>query len=197
MINSLMLSKDRTIISIFGCFQCACGKVKVKLLSRVRLFATPWTVAHQAPPSMGFSRQEYWSGGRDGLNTSQLSTRNHSNSAWRSSRYSHFTPGSCTLSSAGSGYEAKSCCPNGFCYLSSRLAAFHCDLWVEWFLRTQYFGATNVSGLVIVGNSFLFLPPPILRCCKWFVWEPRGFHSRDFRQSSRRKCSFPGAGDRF
>ena len=37
-------------------------KVKVKLLSRVRLFVTPWTVAHQAPPSMGFSRQEYWSG---------------------------------------------------------------------------------------------------------------------------------------
>ena len=37
-------------------------KVKVKLLSRVRLFATPWTAAHQAPPSMGFSRQEYWSG---------------------------------------------------------------------------------------------------------------------------------------
>ena len=36
--------------------------VKVKLLSHVRLFATPWTVAHQAPPSMGFSRQEYWSG---------------------------------------------------------------------------------------------------------------------------------------
>ena len=37
-------------------------KVKVKLLSRVRLLATPWTVAYQAPPSMGFSRQEYWSG---------------------------------------------------------------------------------------------------------------------------------------
>ena len=35
---------------------------EVKSLSRVRLFATPWTVAHQAPPSMGFSRQEYWSG---------------------------------------------------------------------------------------------------------------------------------------
>ena len=34
-------------------------KVKVKSLSRVRLFATPWTVAHQAPLSMGFSRQEY------------------------------------------------------------------------------------------------------------------------------------------
>ena len=37
-------------------------KVKVKSLSRVRLFATPWTAAHQASPSMGFSRQEYWSG---------------------------------------------------------------------------------------------------------------------------------------
>ena len=34
----------------------------MKSLSRVRLFATPWTVAYQAPPSMGFSRQEYWSG---------------------------------------------------------------------------------------------------------------------------------------
>ena len=37
-------------------------KVKVKSLSRVRLLATPWTVAYQAPPSMEFSRQEYWSG---------------------------------------------------------------------------------------------------------------------------------------
>ena len=37
-------------------------KVKVKSLSRVRLLATPWTVAYQAPPSMGFSRQGYWSG---------------------------------------------------------------------------------------------------------------------------------------
>ena len=37
-------------------------KVKAKSLSRVRLLATPWTAAFQAPPSMGFSRQEYWSG---------------------------------------------------------------------------------------------------------------------------------------
>ena len=37
-------------------------KVKVKSLSHVWLWATPWTAAHQAPPSMGFSRQEYWSG---------------------------------------------------------------------------------------------------------------------------------------
>ena len=37
-------------------------KVKVKSLSRTWLLATPWTAAYQAPPSMGFSRQEYWSG---------------------------------------------------------------------------------------------------------------------------------------
>ena len=37
-------------------------KKKVKSLSRVLLFATLWTVAYQASPSMGFSRQEYWSG---------------------------------------------------------------------------------------------------------------------------------------
>ena len=37
-------------------------KVKVKSLSRARLFATPWTAVYQAPPSMGFPRQEYWSG---------------------------------------------------------------------------------------------------------------------------------------
>ena len=38
------------------------GKVKVKSLSRALLFATPWSAAYQAPLSMGFSRQEYWSG---------------------------------------------------------------------------------------------------------------------------------------
>ena len=37
-------------------------KVKVKSLSLVRLFSTPWIAAHQPPPSIGFSRQEYWGG---------------------------------------------------------------------------------------------------------------------------------------
>ena len=37
-------------------------QTKVKSLSRVQLFATAWTVAYQDPQSMGFSRQEYWSG---------------------------------------------------------------------------------------------------------------------------------------
>ena len=48
-----------------GChvlLQCMKVKVKVKSLSHVWLLATPWTAAYQAPPSMGFSRQEYWSG---------------------------------------------------------------------------------------------------------------------------------------
>ena len=49
----------------FLCYQNVLGfrkESEVKSLSRVLLFATPWTVAYQAPWSMGFSRQEYWSG---------------------------------------------------------------------------------------------------------------------------------------
>ena len=49
--------KERNFLSF-----CIYMKVKVKSLSCVRLFATLWTAAHQARPSMGFSRQEYWSG---------------------------------------------------------------------------------------------------------------------------------------
>ena len=47
-----------------GChFLLQCMKVKSEReVARVRLSATPWTIAYQAPPSMGFSRQEYWSG---------------------------------------------------------------------------------------------------------------------------------------
>ena len=48
-----------------GChflLQCRKGKVKVKSLSHVQLLATPWTAAYQVPPSIGFSRLEYWSG---------------------------------------------------------------------------------------------------------------------------------------
>ena len=49
-------------VVMYGCESWTVKKVKVKSLSRVRLFVTPWTIAHQAPPSLGFSRQEYWSG---------------------------------------------------------------------------------------------------------------------------------------
>ena len=61
-----------THLNLLEWFQHSCGfilhytlqslKVKVKSLSCVWLFATPWTVAYKPPPSMGFSRQEYWSG---------------------------------------------------------------------------------------------------------------------------------------
>ena len=53
-------------VSRSPCKMCTSRSVLQLLLlscfSRVQLFATPWTAAHQAPPSMGFSRQEYWSG---------------------------------------------------------------------------------------------------------------------------------------
>ena len=52
-VESIYVASDTCIMRI---------KVKVKSLSRVWLFATLWAVARQAPPSMGFSRQEYWSG---------------------------------------------------------------------------------------------------------------------------------------
>ena len=50
------------LIGIRQLYISRAGRSEVKSLSHVRLFATPWTVARQAPLSMGFSRQEYWSG---------------------------------------------------------------------------------------------------------------------------------------
>ena len=60
-INSSVLSflYSPTLRSIHDYWK---NHLSMKLLSHVWLFATPWTVAHQAPPSMGFSGQEYWSG---------------------------------------------------------------------------------------------------------------------------------------
>ena len=61
-VNILFWKEKSVQISI--CPHCSCSELRVvvQLLSCVRLFATPWTVAHQAPLSMGFPRQEYWSG---------------------------------------------------------------------------------------------------------------------------------------
>ena len=56
-IHGILQARTLEWVAIFF-LQC----VKVKSLSRVRLFATPWTAAYQAPLSMGFSRQVYWSG---------------------------------------------------------------------------------------------------------------------------------------
>jgi len=55
--------QPRTLVWVAISFSSAWKwKVKVKSLSRLWLLETPWTAAHQAPPSVGFSRQEYWSG---------------------------------------------------------------------------------------------------------------------------------------
>ena len=65
---SAMMTIQSLELSCFYFLSCQPGlllhtmKVKVKSLSCIRLFATPWTVAYQAPPSMEFSRQEYWTG---------------------------------------------------------------------------------------------------------------------------------------
>ena len=59
-----LLSVISSHLFIFVSITVGGGSQRISLhsLSRVRLFATPCTVAYQAPPSMGFSRQEYWSG---------------------------------------------------------------------------------------------------------------------------------------
>ena len=56
------INSDQFLNPVCRPLQLVFFKVKVKSFSRVQLFTTSWTVAHQAPPSMGFSRQEYWSG---------------------------------------------------------------------------------------------------------------------------------------
>ena len=62
-------------------------KVKLKSLSRVRLLATSWTAAYQAPPSMGFSRQEYWTGvPLPSLNNNTHKTKSRTRSLFKQNR---------------------------------------------------------------------------------------------------------------
>ena len=61
--HDTMLAKNKNSgVSCHFLLQCMKVKSEVKLLSRVRLLVTPWTAAYQALLSMGFSRQEYWTG---------------------------------------------------------------------------------------------------------------------------------------
>ena len=57
-----LFQREKSCCQVQGIVKAPKWEVKVKSLSRVWLFATPWTVAYHTPPSMGFSRQEYWSG---------------------------------------------------------------------------------------------------------------------------------------
>ena len=56
------MTNKETLEMLKLCFSSIAIMVIVKSLTRVRLFATPWTIADQVPLSMGFSRQDYWSG---------------------------------------------------------------------------------------------------------------------------------------
>ena len=63
--QSIRVSASASVLpkfSIVNVIRKRTNKNKVKSLRRVQLFVTLWTVAYQAPPSMGFSKQEYWSG---------------------------------------------------------------------------------------------------------------------------------------
>ena len=60
--SNTFLVESLGIVFVYICIYIYIYIVVVKSLSRVQLFVTPWTAAHQAPQSMGFSRQEYWSG---------------------------------------------------------------------------------------------------------------------------------------
>ena len=60
--RSFLYSSSMYSCHLFLISSASVVKVKMKSLSCVRVFVTPWTVAYQAPPSMGFSRQECWSG---------------------------------------------------------------------------------------------------------------------------------------
>ena len=63
MFNTVSSHNQRSLWDTLGSLNCICMKwSEMKSLSRVRLFVTPWTEAHRAPLSLGFSRQEYWSG---------------------------------------------------------------------------------------------------------------------------------------
>ena len=61
-IDSILNSRDITLLTKVHIVKAMFFPVKVKSLSHVQLFATPWIVAYQAPLSMGFPRQEHWSG---------------------------------------------------------------------------------------------------------------------------------------
>ena len=60
--RSLFVLKIKTLLKLSLTYKTFIGLLNVYMPSCVQLFVTPWTAAFQAPPSMGFSRQEYWSG---------------------------------------------------------------------------------------------------------------------------------------
>ena len=129
-----------------GChFLLQCMKVKVKSLSCVRLFATPWTAAYQAPLPMGFSRQEYWSGEGGQYRSIKGALRNEKENDWKKDRLEKGCSVECLsetnvakdtgLRSIPSGYIVGLCCTFNVFTLIGPLALNHfysryCFKWV-------------------------------------------------------------------
>ena len=135
-----------------GChFLLQCRKVKVKSLSPIRLFATPWTAAHQAPPSPGFSRQEHWSG------LPFPSPMQKSESEVAQSSPSLSDPMDCSLpgSFVHGIFQARVLDWGAIAF--SALMAFNIFSWTSWSL--VYFRCTPLpSGFIRDMNCKIFLP---------------------------------------
>ena len=95
------------------------------MLSRVRLLATPWTAAHQAPPSMGFSRQEYWSGVPLPSPKALLQTTNHHNRHDNSHKGHHLLSIHCVLGSEAVGHVLHGNSPNPHSNTVKKVSPFH------------------------------------------------------------------------
>ena len=136
--------------------------VKVKSLSRVRLLATPWTAAHQAPPSMGFARQEDWSG----VPLPSLIAR-ASQRWWASCSYGKCPQGGSTSSCSALVPPVTSAL--------RKVSFLGCNL--EWSVPEQApkpFYLTTSSPLKL-------LPSPLASCFTWAVFPagvPRRLHSQ-------------------
>ena len=120
--------------------------VKVKSLSRVRLLATSWTTAYQAPPSMGFSRQEYWSGVPSPRREDTFGNREHSwekSQWWRLYQISFYLTG-------WEGWDPEKNISNlwlHFAWIKQALRRLHIVLIDFWALQTLDKDAYDISHL--------------------------------------------------
>ena len=140
--------------------------------SRVRLFATPWTVAYQAPLSMGFSKQEYWSGVPLPSPTVSLSLLKFMSTEWISTHW---------------------------CYLTNSSSAAPFSIHLQYFPASGSFPMSHLfaSGGPIIGASASVLPMNIqdwfpLGWVSWISLQSRGL-SRVFSNTTVQKHRFFGA----
>ena len=145
----------------------------VKSLSRVRLFATPWIVAHKAPLSMGFSRQEYWSGlpfpspgessqPRDRTQVSRIAGRRFNLWATRKVLYTiHFHTHkkiTCFINTVLQIFSLVSKKPLKFSLKVSFCKVSWCFLWLPCFAQTKqrYFMTHSYSSCFLISYPLIF-----------------------------------------